>query len=170
MSKADERLTELLNRLCEDYDKIQATFPGLRRGQIMAMLCALDYMQYFAFVPLFCRIEQKLPKGYKKTDGHKVVMRDGHGSHHKNKWTEYLVECGDDLYISGLIWKRSKNKSEWHPWMVVEDWKTMTAMDVVGGIEQNGKLMPGPIRDAIFRLYQENGLSLGMMAHELRDI
>lgn len=55
--------------------------------------------------------------------------------------------------------------------MVVEDWKTMTAMDVVGGIEQNGKLMPGPIRDAIFRLYQENGLSLGMKAaYELRDI
>ena len=167
MTRAEQRLEELINRMCADYDRLKETFPGLRTGQYKAMICQLDYAQKFALHGLQCHLEEKLPKGIRKSDGHKVRMTARHGRRTYSN-TEYLVECGNDLYISGLITEKGNPPKKM--WLVLEDWKSLTAMEAINELTVGHRGDSRETLDAVMQLYRDNELPLGHTVPILRDL
>ncbi len=160
---APNRLDDFVNRFCEDYSKLEQMFPDVGQKKILRMMGNLEYVRNFTLVPTFCRIEQNPPKGIKKSNGRKVNILQGKSGGHTYRTTEYLIDCGEDLYISGIIssGKIENGKPKIRKmWLVVENWKKIPAMKLVEELERDRKPIQCEIRSAILQIYKDNGLRL----------
>ena len=167
MTRAEERVKELIDRMCTDYDRLQEAFPDLRTGQYKATICQLDYVQKFALHGPQCHLEERLPKGIRKSDGRKVRYSAKYGGRNYSH-TEYLVECGSNLYISGRVLKRGNPPKGL--WVVLEDWKSLTAVEAISEIRGGSGAVCMEMQDAVMQLYRDNGIPLGYTVPILRDL
>lgn len=91
---------EFANKFIEDYEKFESM--GYSNKQIFRFLGTLQYVQDFADTPQWLETADKLPKGYKWSDGEKFRFNIGN-KHNGNKFTNVVLDVKNDLWIKGGI-------------------------------------------------------------------
>lgn len=168
---------DFINRFVGDYTALEGL--GYRKPDILSMLCTQQYVRDFCDTPDWITAADKLPKGYKWTDGYKYQIKAG-----KN-WDSRsytLLPAGDDLYISGLLDKMytmayldadgeyyARNNADGTRELkylvkrnkqicVIRRWKDLPATEVLTGLHA---IMTPMLETAILETWHKHGAWLG---------
>ena len=131
---------DFLDRFIKDLTNIENL--GFSKEQTIKMVATLQYVKDFVDTPSFVHSENKLPNGYKLSDGTKYS---------KKPWKEdtperyIFIKVMDDLYIHGVFkycfeircktggeFKLLKNKD--NKLLVIENWRNVRGRDIVEGV------------------------------------
>ena len=143
----EDRDEVFLNRLTKDITQLMDA--GIPADIVWKVICQYKYVQAWANCPRWLWPVDKLPKGYKWSDGERHHIKAGKRCDAR---TIILLPVGDDLYVRDTFWKKSKKYR-------VRDFRRYAAKD----IEIEFSLSYGDfyLSGLILEFYKKQGLPLG---------
>lgn len=164
---ADNRDEIFFEQLTNDINKLYNA--GLTLDEIKTVLGCKNYVKFWAAWPSFAYPADKLPKGYKWSDG--IKYKFDYGRKQRGQSTTYtFLDAGDDLYI------RYGNGKPLMPGLSIYDntsvkiigFRKLTAVEVYTGLRRYP--YPSPLYDCVLRFWHDNGLRLGFVLPVLRPM
>ena len=143
-----------LNRLAEDIGKLQDA--GFDNKDIPKMLGRLSYVRFWVGWPRWAFPVDKLPKGYKWSDGVKYSKK---GGKREAAETYVFLPIGADLYIkrgNGDCGMPGINIKEKTTFLQIINFRDLTANEFLQGIDYSPFF-----RSSALYFWKQNGLPLG---------
>lgn len=168
---------EFLNIFILDYENLMSI--GFSDLQIKKMLGGLGYVKDFVDTPDWLECVNKIPKGYKWSDGTKFHLKSGK----KNEPETYVfLMVEDDLYIKGLLdnfeWVDNSETNEFgNPRLInvrdkriclIRNWKSLKSHKVVYALDA---IMTSFLESSFYKFWNDNGGKMSMQEdNELADM
>ena len=144
-----------LNRFAADIAKLADA--GVPDEIIIKVCCNYDYVKAWASCPKWLWPVDKLPKGYKWSDGERHHIRAGK---HSDARTIILLPIEDDLYVRDTFLGRNKKYR-------IRDFRRYAAKDIA--IEFS-LLQDDYLSGLILELYKKMGLPIGYIPKFLKNM
>lgn len=159
---AENRDEIFFSRLTEDIEKLQQA--GFQDATIKRMLGCMDYVRFWLAWPSWAFPANKLPKGYKWSDGTKYRKKGGKKS---DAELYTFLPVGNDLYIksgAGEPMMPGLNAHE-KTFLRIINFRTVTANKFLQKIEGSSFF-----RECVLKYWKESGVRLGWVEPCLKDI
>jgi hypothetical protein len=165
--------TAFIDKYISDYVKLQTL--GYKDLEIKKMLATQNYVQDFADTPDWLTCVNRLPKGYKWTDGTKLYKK-AQGKHSTSETYVFLI-IENNLYIKGLlngeVYLHNENDEiVYHKVIdkricIINDWKSLGSVEVVDGLYD---FTTPFLQSKIHEFWCENGGKTGFIKPITREV